>query len=408
VPLAALITAQDQTDGGDGLRATLPLAGRSLIDYQVGLAVSAGAGHVVVLVERVPAALAQAVDRLRRQGWRIEIARSIADALDRFHPEESIILVADGAVAAQGAVDALAAQPAPALLALPDTQDYADFERIDATSRWAGFALLGKPALEATAQMLGDWDLTSTLLRRLVQADAARVSALNPSGDAALAPPVLATGPAVTHAIEARLLRQAEPGEGNWAELYLHRLTAGPLVPPLVARQIDQDHVAYAAAALAWIAALFAGLGLFWAAAALLPVAATIASAARRMARIWSGTAAPSSRLTDLARHAAALATLILLSRMLVAEGGWGWWTVAALAPAALCGVAALAPIVTAVRARPAPRWLATPDALTWTAPLLAVLGGWRWMVAALAGYAMMSFAERFSAAWKSARMCES
>ena len=45
MPLAALITAQDQTDGGDGLRATLPLAGRSLIDYQVGLAVSAGAGH---------------------------------------------------------------------------------------------------------------------------------------------------------------------------------------------------------------------------------------------------------------------------------------------------------------------------------------------------------------------------
>lgn len=408
MPLAALIAAQDQTDVGDGLRATLPLAGRSLIEYQAGLAVAAGAGHVVVLVERVPAALAQAVDRLRRQGARIEIARSIADALDRFHPEERIILIADGAVVAQGAVDALAAQPAPALLALPDIQDYADFERIDATARWAGFALLGKPALEATAQMLGDWDLTSTLLRRLVQADAARVSALNPSGDRALVPPVLAAGPAMIHAIEAGLLRRTEPGEGNWTEYYLHRLAAGPLLPPLVARQVDQNHVAYAAAALAWIAALFAALGLFWAAAALLPAAALVASAARRMARIWSGATAPSSRLTDLARHAASITALILFSRVLASEGGWGWWAVAGLAPAALCGVAALAPIVAAVHAPPAPRWLATPDALAWTAPLLAIVGGWRWMVAALAGYAMMSFAERFYAAWKSARMCES
>lgn len=408
MPLAALIAAQDQTDIGDGLRATLPLAGRSLIEYQSGLAVAAGAGHVVVLVERVPAALAQAIDRLRRQGARVEIARSIPDALDRFHPEERIILIADGAVAAQGAVDVLAAGAAPALLALPDIQDYADFERIDAIERWAGFALLGKPALEATAQMLGDWDLSSTLLRRLVQADAARINALNPGGDRALPPPVLATGPAAIGVIEASLLRRAEPGEGNWTEFHLHRLVAGRLVPPLVARQIDQNHVAYGAVALAWIAALFAALGLFWAAALLLPAAAVIASAARRMARIWSGATAAPRRLTDLARHAAAATALILLVRVLAAEGGWGWWTVAALVPATLCGIAALGPIAAAVRAVPAPRWLATPDALAWAAPLLALLGGWRWMVAALAGYAMMSFAERFSAAWKSARMCES
>lgn len=407
MPLAALIAAQDHIDVGDGLRATLPLAGRSVIEYQAGLAVAAGAGHVVILVERVPAALAQAVDRLRRQGLRIEIARSVADALDRFHPEERIILIADGAVAAQDAVDALAAGSAPALLALPDVQDYADFERIDAAERWAGFALLSKPALEATAQMLGDWDLTSTLLRRLVQADAARISALD-SGDQALPPPVLATSPAAIGVIEAGLLRRAAPSEGNWTELHLHRLAAGPLVPPLIARQIDQDHVAYGGAALAWIAALFAAFGLFWPAALLLPVAAVIASAARRMARIWSGTVAAPPRLADLARHAAALTALILLGKVLAAEGGWGWWTVTALVPAALCGIAALVPIAAAVGAQPAPRWLATPDALGWAAPLLAVLGGWRWMVAGLAGYAMMSFAARFIAAWKSARICDS
>lgn len=406
MPLAALIAAQDQTDIGDGLRATLPLAGRTLIEYQAGLALAAGAEHVVVLVERVPASLAQAVDRLRRQGAKVEIARSIADALDRVHPDERILLVADGAIAAQGAVDTLAAERRSALLALPDTQEHAAFERIDANERWAGFALFGKPVLDATAQMLGDWDLSSTLLRRLVQNDAARVDALNPTGDRPVPPPVLAIGPAAIGAVEASLLRRADPREGNWAELHLHRLVAGPLIGPLVDRQIDQRHVEITAALTAWAAAAVAAFGLFWVAALLLPLAAMIASAARRMGRIWGQGAEPAP-LIDLARHGAALTVLILLCRLLAGEGGWGWWMVAGLVPAALAGLSALDPIVAAIRPMPPPRWLASADALLWLAPLLAVVGGWRWMLAALAAYAAGSFVQRFMVAWKGARICD-
>ncbi|KQX25566.1 hypothetical protein [Sphingomonas sp. Root720] len=401
-----MIAAQDQTDIGDGLRATLPLAGRTLIEHQAGLATAAGAAHIVVLVERVPAVLAQAIDRLRRQGARIEIARSVADAIDRFHPAERIMLVADGAVAAQGAIDALADEAGVALLALPDTQDYAAFERIDAAERWAGYALMDKATLEATARMLGDWDLSSTLLRRLVQADAVRIDALDPSGERPLPPPVLAIGPAAIGPIEAGLMRRADPGEGNWVELHLHRLVAAPLIGPLIARQIDQRLVAYAAVGIAWLAALLAGCKLFWGAALLLPIGAATASAAQRMTRIWGGVAEPAA-LTALARHAAALAVLVLLTRLLAAEGGWGWWLVAALLPAALAGAAALDVVVAAIRPVPAPRWLASGDALVWVAPLLAVLGGWRWMLAALTVYAVLSFLERFLTAWKSARICD-
>ena len=404
MPLAALIAAQDHTEIGDGLRATLPLAGRTLIEYQAALALDAGAGHVVVLVERVPASLAQAVDRLRRQGARIEIARSVSDATDRFHPEERIMLVADGAIAAPGAVEALAAERGPALLALPDTQGYAGFERIDANQRWAGFAMTGKAALDATAQMLGDWDLSSTLLRRLVQADAARIDALNPSGTQPLSPPVLAIGPDAIGAVEASLLRRSDAGEGNWAELYLHRLAARPLVGPLITRRIDQRHVAIGGVALAWAGALAAAFQFFWLTVLLLPLAALVASTARRMARIWNVAAVP-DRLFDLVRHGAALASLALLGRTLTAEGGWGWWMVIALVPAALMGLAAVDPIIAAIRPRAAPRWLASADALVWTAPLLAVIGGWRWMAAALAAYATFSFFQRFWAAWKEARM---
>jgi hypothetical protein len=407
LPLAALIAAQDQTDIGDGLRATLPLAGRTLIEYQAGLAMAAEAGHIVVLVERVPAALAQAIERLRRQGARVEIARSVGDATDRFHPEERILLIADGVVVAPDAVAALAAAaPGPALLALPDTQDHAEFERIDADQRWAGLARFDKPLLEATAQMLGDWDLSSTLLRRLVQGDAQRIDALNPSGARPVPPPVLATGPAAIGAVETSLLRRSDPSEGNWTELYLHRLVAGPLVGPLVARQVSRDHVALGAVALAWIGALLAGFRLFSAAVLLLPLSAAVASAARRMARVW-GSDVPPTNLPDLTRHGAALVVLVLLAHLLAAESGWGWWTIAALLPAALVGLAAVDPIIRAIRPQAPPRWIASADAMVWSAPPVAVVGGWRWMLAVLAAYALLSFLERFIVAWKGARICD-
>ena len=46
------------------------------------------------------------------------------------------------------------------------------FERIDSAHRWAGLARVDANMLGATAAMLGDWDLQSTLLRRAVQAGA--------------------------------------------------------------------------------------------------------------------------------------------------------------------------------------------------------------------------------------------
>ena len=44
--------------------------------------------------------------------------------------------------------------------------------RIDGASRWSGVALVEGRTLGATAAVLGDWDLPSTLLRRTLQAGA--------------------------------------------------------------------------------------------------------------------------------------------------------------------------------------------------------------------------------------------
>ena len=65
--VGALIGAYQEDDSG-GLRALLPLAGRTLIEYQARCAAAAGAAPIVVMVERVPQALQDALERLRLDG----------------------------------------------------------------------------------------------------------------------------------------------------------------------------------------------------------------------------------------------------------------------------------------------------------------------------------------------------
>lgn len=172
-----IIGCSEREDDNRGLRAALPFLGQTLIEYQVRQASAAGATHVVVLVERLPAALIGAVDRLRRDGVVVELARSVEDAADRIHPDERLLLIGDGVVARQELVDKAARAETSALFTLPDSDDTARFERIDATARWAGVATLDGTTLRRTVAMLGDWDLQSTLLRRIVQAEAKRLDA---------------------------------------------------------------------------------------------------------------------------------------------------------------------------------------------------------------------------------------
>ncbi len=65
--VGALIGAYQEDDSG-GLRALLPLAGRTLVEYQVRCAAAAGAAPIVILVERIPPALHEAFERLRTDG----------------------------------------------------------------------------------------------------------------------------------------------------------------------------------------------------------------------------------------------------------------------------------------------------------------------------------------------------
>ena len=81
--LGALIGAYQEDDSG-GLRALLPLAGRTLLEYQVRCAAAAGATPVVVVVERVPQALHEAFERLRLDGIGVFPVSDVHEAVTRF------------------------------------------------------------------------------------------------------------------------------------------------------------------------------------------------------------------------------------------------------------------------------------------------------------------------------------
>ena len=78
--IGALIGAYQEDDSG-GLRALLPLSGRTLIEYQARCASAASAAPIVVVVERVPQALQDAFERLRLDGVGVFPVSEVAEAV---------------------------------------------------------------------------------------------------------------------------------------------------------------------------------------------------------------------------------------------------------------------------------------------------------------------------------------
>ena len=99
--LAALIAAYHESGEPGHLRATLPLAGRTVLERQARLAAGAGADPVIVFVERLPAALTAAIERLRRDRRAGEARPQRRGGGRGGRPVRPVLLVADGAVAAR-------------------------------------------------------------------------------------------------------------------------------------------------------------------------------------------------------------------------------------------------------------------------------------------------------------------
>ena len=174
---AAILSASRMADDSPGvLRGSLHFAGQTLMEYQARQAACAGADRILILVSSITPAISQAIDRLSADGVRVALVRDMVSVVRDAPRDMDTLLVADGAAVSQTYFDALAQQEGNALLVTDESRASGPFERIDAGQRWAGLARIAPDLLFGTLDMIGDWDLSLTLVRAATQKGARRVT----------------------------------------------------------------------------------------------------------------------------------------------------------------------------------------------------------------------------------------
>jgi len=373
--IGALIGAYQEDDRGS-LRSLFPLAGRTLIEYQVRCAVAAGAAPVVVVVERVPQGLQDAFERLRLDGIGVFPVSDVNDAVSRFEAGSLILLIGDGIAAPVGLVTELAQEPEPAVATVPDDEEQEVFERIDGATRWAGVAVVDAPLLGSTAAMLGDWDLQSTLLRRAVQEGARRVPASDIGGE-----PLLVESADQLADFQRHLVHSSRGPRDDWVSRYLLPPVEDFATEQLMETAVRPTWLIFAALALTIGGAICFTRGWLGAGLVLLLLSTPLDLVAARLAtlrlrpfaqRTWS----------RLALWPAGGLALLAIGLWEMRHGtGWGSFVTAAAA----CGFAEAMRIEKTTMPAGGDLWLlsrrnaiflAVPFALggVWTAYLLAVL----------------------------------
>lgn len=363
--LGALIGAYQEDDSG-GLRALYPLAGRTLVEYQVRCAAAVGAAPVVVLVERLPAALNEALERLRQEGIPVIAVSDSQEAASRFEAGMPIILVADGLAPDFAALSTVAEFAEPTVMLVPDDEDHRRFERIDATSRWAGLALVDAPTLGSTVAMLGDWDLQSTLLRRTVQGGARQIAAGEGSGG------LLADRPEDLAGFERHLIVSTRGARSDWASRYALPVVEEFATERLMDSPVRPQWLLIAAVVLTLAAAFGFSRGWLWQSALLMILAAPLDLVADRLAALRLRPLSPASWLRRSLWPLAGLALLMLGWRVGNHGAGWG----AALAAIAAIAFAQAARVEAAGADLPGRIWLfSRRNAVIGSIPF--VIGGW-------------------------------
>ena len=363
--------------------ALLPLAGMQLAEHQARRAAACGAHRVFLLVDAPSAALADLVGKLRHDDIAASMIDSLATAADQIGLEEAVLVIADGCLAEPALLEAVTSGPAPIVAVVADLPAHARYERIDATTRWAGIALIEGATLAETAAMLGAWDPVSTLLRRVLQQDAPRIEAGQP--------PLLAQGAQDLVGAERAMLVTSRAGQADWITHYLFNPIGDRALPVLLVRGTEARALMAASAGLALLAGMTALPGLRWPALVALLVVGPVAAAGERLARMQGRDVAGSRNFSWARRIGRAVAAAGLGWSLTTASGQWGWLLVAAVLITALTALAG-------ERAGYVPRWYANPRTLPWELLPFALASQWEAGLAVLTLHACASFAGALAA----------
>lgn len=379
--LGALISAYQEDETGS-LRALMPLAGRTLLEYQARCASATGAAPIVVLVERIPAALNAAFERLRAEGISVVPVSDGSEAAARFEPGMPVLQMADGMAPSMALVERVAGADQRAVATVPDDESHSEFERIDNEHRWAGLALVDGGTLSSTAAMLGDWDLQSTLLRRTLQAGALHV----PAGDGGT--PFLAHAEADPQGFDRHLLVASRKARRDWPSRYLLPIVEEFATEQLMRSPVRPEWLIQGSLGLILLAAFLFTRGLAWPALALLLLASPLDIIGERLATLRMQPLPASMLSRRLLWPAAGLALLALSWFESRHGGGWG---------AMVAGLSAGA-FAEAMRTErqgrdiPGEHWLFGIRPAVFAAIPFAIAGWWSAALAALSLYGAVSF----------------
>ncbi|MDO6416462.1 hypothetical protein Q4F19_18910 [Sphingomonas sp. BIUV-7] len=381
--LAALVAAFDVEAGAP--RAALPLAGVTLVEHQIRRLASAGAERPILLVEQMAPALAAPLARLRADGIAVKVATSIAAAADLLAAEPRVLILADACLPDRALIERIAIAGVPSIAVVLDLPEHAAFERIDAEHRWAGIALLDGRRIAEVAQMVGDWDPISTMLRSAVQETAARI-------EVGRDVPVLAGSSEALHAAEARLVAASREAARGWSDRFLEAPIAEALLPQLFARSIQPSLPALLSAVLAIGGGLAATGGYRWLALVPLLLAGPLARMGQRLSLIQARRVPGASWLATARLAGRGLAGLGLGWWLMRGDGQWGWLLTAGLLVGLMAALFAARGIVAWLGDGEDPEWLATPAALGWALLPFGLAGLWGWGLGAITAYAGASF----------------
>jgi hypothetical protein len=224
--------------------------------------------------------------------------------------------------------------------------------------------------------MLGSWDPISTLLRRAVQQEAIRV----PAGE----PPVLAADEGALAMAERRIVAATRSPADDWVGRALFGPAEELVLPALLSRRIGTQTLAATAAALAGLSGVLALAGWLWPALLAALLSGPTAAGAARLARVRDQHGRTLRLLQRLRIAGIGVALIGWAWTLYRLDHQWGWAVMATLVIGSLAG--------RLPATRPA-LWLASTDGLIWAMLPFAVAGTWGWGMAALAIYAVASFA---------------
>ena len=380
--LGALIAAYSEDDSGS-LRALLPIAGRTLLEYQVRCAAAAGAAPVVVLVDRLPIALNDVLTRLQADSIPVVTVSDGAEAASRFESGELILLIADGLAPPPELLSGLVEEEEPVIASVPDDPAHERFERIDGASRWAGVALVESQMLGATAAMLGDWDLQSTLLRRALQGGA-RVVPISPGAGE----PLLAESKGDLANLERHLIVASRGSRRDWASRYVLPIVEEFATEKLIETRVAPENLLYGALGLSLGGAATFAFGWLGVGLGLLIASTPLGLIARRLAALRLKPMPARSAVRRLLWPATGIALLAL--GWWRSEHGSGWGALFAAVTAA--ALAEAARVEGAKLEIPGQIWLFSRRNAILAGIPFAAFGAWTLYLVALALYGGGSF----------------